>query len=111
MIHQNRLAPFALAVVLPTLSGCVVSTAAKVATAPVHIASKGVDMMTTSQSEADQKRGRDLRHREEKLGRLEREYDHHDAQCLHGDEEACEKARLDYGEIQDLQPSAAPPRR
>jgi hypothetical protein len=61
-------------------------------------------MMTTSQSEADEKRGRDLRRREEKLGRLQREYDRHNAACMHGDEESCEKARLDYGEIQDLRP-------
>jgi hypothetical protein len=111
MTHRSRLALIAIATILPPLSGCVVSTAAKVATAPVRVASKGVDMMTTSQSEADRKRGRDLRHREEKRGQLEREYNRHNAECLHGDEEACEKARLDYGEIQDLQPSAPAPQR
>jgi hypothetical protein len=68
----------------------------------VRVASKGVDVMTTSQSEADEKRGRDLRRREERLGRLEREYYRHNAECLHGNEEACDQARLDYGEIQNL---------
>ena len=59
-------------------------------------------MMTTSQSEADEKRGRQLRRREERLGRLERQYERHNADCLHGNEEACDQARLDYGEIQNL---------
>jgi hypothetical protein len=111
MMLPNRLAPLAFAIALPALSGCVVRTATTVATAPVQVASKGVDMMTTSQSEADRKRGREQRHRDEQLGRLNHAYDRHRAECLHGDEQACEKARLDYGEIQDMQPSGPPPQR
>ena len=69
------------------LSGCVVgtiaSTAVDVVTLPVKAASAGVDAVTTSQSEADQKRGRELRKAEEKAGREAR-----DAQ------ERCRKAAL-----------------
>ena len=90
---------------LPLLSGCIASTAASLVTAPVRVASRGVDMMTTSQSEADEKRGRNLRRREERLGQLERSYSRHRAQCMRGDSAACEKQRLDYGEMQTLRPT------
>jgi isocitrate lyase len=57
----------------PALSGCVVgtiaSTAVDVVTLPVKAVSAGVDAVTTSQSEADQKRGRELRREEERRGR------------------------------------------
>ena len=56
-----------------TLSGCVVGTVAKtavdVATLPVKAVSAGVDAATTSQAEADQKRGRELRKQDEERGR------------------------------------------
>jgi hypothetical protein len=55
------------------LSGCVVgtiaSTAVDVVTLPVKVVSAGVDAATTSQSEADEKRGRELRKQEEARGR------------------------------------------
>ncbi len=58
------------------LGGCVVgtiaSTAVKVATLPVKVVSAGVDAATTSQSEADEKRGRDLRKADEQRARDER---------------------------------------
>jgi hypothetical protein len=58
--------PFALA-------GCVVGTIAKtavdVATLPVKAVSAGVDAATTSQSEADEKRGRELRKQDEERGK------------------------------------------
>jgi hypothetical protein len=55
------------------LSGCVVAkTAVAVATLPVKVASAGVDAVTTSQSEADEKRGRELRKADEKRAREER---------------------------------------
>lgn len=76
------------------LSGCIAKTALDVVTLPVKVASKGVDMATTSQSEADQKRGREIRQREERLGKLGREYDKLQAQCLRGDSRACEKQSL-----------------
>ncbi len=64
--------------VLPlALSGCVVgtvaSTAVDVVTLPVKIASAGVDAVTTSQAERDEKAGREMRKREEERQRLMRE--------------------------------------
>jgi hypothetical protein len=65
-----------LALLAPTLSACVVGSVAKtavdVATLPVKAVSAGVDAATTSQSEADQKRGREIREQEERLGRERR---------------------------------------
>lgn len=62
----------ALALCLP-LCGCVVGTIASaavdVATLPVKVAAAGVDAVTTSQSEADEKRGRELRKAEEARGK------------------------------------------
>jgi hypothetical protein len=55
------------------LSGCVVGTVARtavdVATIPVKVVSAGVDAATTSQSEADEKRGRELREADEARAR------------------------------------------
>jgi hypothetical protein len=57
----------------PLLSGCVVGTVAKTAvdvvTLPVKVASAGVDAVTTSQKEADEKRGREIRKQEEERGK------------------------------------------
>ena len=76
-----------LLVLLPlALSGCVVgtiaSTAVDVVTLPVKAVSAGVDAVTTSQSESDEKRGREIRKAEEKAGRDARQW-----------EDACRKAR------------------
>jgi hypothetical protein len=87
------------------LGGCLAKTAVDVATAPVRIASKGVDLATTSQSEADEKRGRELRKREEKLGKLEREYERESKDCVKGSDSACEHARSTYNRIQELSPT------
>ena len=58
------------------LSGCVVGSVAgaavDVVTLPVKAASAGVDAVTTSQSEADEKRGRQLRKAEEEAGKRDR---------------------------------------
>jgi hypothetical protein len=64
--------PIALA-----LAGCttIASTAVDVVTLPVKVVSAGVDAATTSQSEADEKRGRELRKAEEKAGKEARERD------------------------------------
>ena len=52
------------------LSGCTVArTAVDIATIPVKVVSSGVDAATTSQSEADEKRGREIRKAEEERGR------------------------------------------
>jgi hypothetical protein len=65
---------FVLLLLVPlTLSGCVAETIAKTAitavTLPVKVVSAGVDAVTTSQAEADQKRGRELRKQEEERGK------------------------------------------
>ena len=56
-----------------SLSGCVVGTIAKtavdVATLPVKVAGHAVDAATTTQAEADQDRGRELRKQDEERGR------------------------------------------
>jgi hypothetical protein len=60
---------------VPLLGGCVgtiAKTAVDVATIPVKVVSAGVDAATTSQSEADEKRGRELRKADEKRARDER---------------------------------------
>ena len=57
---------------IPLLSGCigtVAKTAVDVVTLPVKVASAGVDAATTSQSEADEKRGREIRKEEERRGK------------------------------------------
>jgi hypothetical protein len=66
-----------LILVLPfALGGCVVETVAKTAvdvvTLPVKVVSAGVDAATTSQSEADERRGREMRKAEEMAGRQAR---------------------------------------
>jgi hypothetical protein len=53
------------------LGGCI-STAANIVTLPVKAASKTVDVLTTSQSEADESRGRAIRKREECIGKEDR---------------------------------------
>ena len=64
-----------LAALLPLLllPGCVatavVDTAVTAVTLPVKVASKAVDLATTSQSEADEKRGRALRLADERRAR------------------------------------------
>jgi hypothetical protein len=66
---------------IPALSGCVVGTVAKTAvdvvTLPVRAVSAGVDAATTSQSEADEKRGRELRREEERRGKALRQWQDH----------------------------------
>lgn len=93
------------------LSGCVAKTAWNVATAPVKVGSKAVDMATTSQSEADEKRGRELRKREERLGKLDRKYQRQLADCQHGNRNACGDARVTHAEIEETAPTVPIERR
>lgn len=51
------------------LEGCIARTAVDIVTLPVRAASAGVDAVTTSQSEADERRGREIREAEEREGR------------------------------------------
>lgn len=57
-----------IALSLP-LGGCIARTAVDIVTLPVKVVSAGVDAATTSQSEADERRGRELRQEEERAGR------------------------------------------
>lgn len=86
-------------------SGCVAKTLVDVATLPVRAGAKAVDLATTSQSEADENRGREIRRREEQLGKLERSYAKQMRKCEEGSEEACEEARATYAQIQDILPT------
>ena len=63
-----------IVLLLPTmLGGCIVgtlaSTAVDVVTLPVKAASAGVDAVTTSQSEKDEKLGRQMRKQDEERGK------------------------------------------
>ena len=84
------------------LPGCIAKTAANVVTAPVRAVGKVYDWTTVSQSERDEKRGREMRKREERLGKLERRYEDQLEDCDGGSEEACRKARETYAEMQEI---------
>ena len=101
---MRRLFYICLPLAALSLSACL-GTVADVVTAPVSVASKGVDMATTSQSEADEKRGRELRKREERLGKLERKYEKQMKRCQNGDRNACATARDTYAEMQQIIPT------
>jgi hypothetical protein len=55
------------------LTGCLARTAVDIVTLPVRAASAGVDAVTTSQSERDEARGREIRRQEEREGREARQ--------------------------------------
>jgi hypothetical protein len=55
------------------LSGCIAKTAVDLVTLPVRAVSAGVDAVTTSQSEADRARGRQVREEDERRGREARQ--------------------------------------
>jgi hypothetical protein len=75
-------------------NGCIARMAADVVTAPVKVVSKTADVLTTSQSEADEKRGRAVRKEEERIGKLSRERDKAQRACAKNPEsDAC--ARVD----------------
>jgi hypothetical protein len=82
------------------LGGCVTSIVKEVVTAPIKVVSKTADVLTTSQSEADEKRGRDMRKREERLGKLARKADKAREDCADGDQQACEKYEALQEEIE-----------
>jgi len=66
------------------LGGCLARTAVDIVTLPVRAASAGVDALTTSQAEADQRRGREIRQAEEREGREARRRER-DARRHHAD--------------------------
>jgi hypothetical protein len=104
----------AVLIAVAVLPGCVAKSAFDLATAPVRVGSKAVsttaglyDRVTVSQSEQDQKRGREIRKREERYGRLSRDYDRATRDCRGGDDDACDAARQIYAEM-DAMRSAVP---
>lgn len=94
------------ALCLLLLQGCVAALVGEVVTAPVKIVSKTADVLTTSQSESDEKRGREMRKREESLGKLARQRDKARERCDNGDVDACDKARGLDAEIAAVQDRA-----
>ncbi|WP_347302800.1 hypothetical protein V5740_12470 [Croceibacterium sp. TMG7-5b_MA50] len=96
---------FAAALLPCLLGGCLAKAAYNVATLPVRAASGAVDLATTSQSEADEARGREIRRREEQLGKLDRDYRRQRERCEDGNEDACRRAQALYAEIQRLSPT------
>ena len=94
----------ALATCSLTLSGCLARAASSVITAPVKVASKAADLATTSQSEADENRGREIRRREARLAKLERQYREESEDCADGNRGACKDAEKTREEIEELLP-------
>lgn len=110
-VMMPRLPALALTLA-PLLSGCVASSMVSLATAPVKAGARAVsttadvyDRVTVSQSERDEKRGRQIRQREERYGRLSRDYDRARSRCTRGNQDACDAARSLYGELEALRPS------
>lgn len=81
------------------LSGCV-GAATSVVTAPFKAVGKVADWSTTSQDESDRNRGRELRAREAKLGKLARKRDDAAEDCREGDAEQCQRAEVLDHEIE-----------
>jgi hypothetical protein len=92
---------FALCLMALMTSGCIARMAADVVTAPVKVVSKTADVLTTSQSEADEKRGRAIRKEEERIGKLARERDKAQRECVKNPEsEACDRLERLNDEIE-----------
>ena len=79
------------------LSGCLARTAVDIVTLPVKVVGAGVDAVTTSQAEADQRRGRQIREEEERLGREARR------------REREERRRRRAGDVEPAEPAESEP--
>ena len=95
---------FGLPLILLGLSGCGVGTLVNVATAPVRLTSKAIDLATTSQAEADENRGRELRRMEQRYGMLERDYRKAAKRCAQGSEQSCARQQSIAAEMDALRP-------
>ena len=88
------------------VSGCLaqaaLSTATSIATAPVRVGSRAVDLATTSQSEADENRGRRMRKHDDKIRKLQKRYNRQMDACNRGETAACAQASEISGEIEAL---------
>lgn len=96
---------FLLVPVALLLEACLARTAVDVVTAPVRAVSQTADWATTSQAEADRNRGREIRRREEHLGRLERDYEKLARRCEDGSADACRDALAVRREIDLVLPT------
>ncbi len=83
----------------PLLAGCV-SAVKTVVTAPVKAVGQVADWTTTSQDEADRNRGREMRKREERIGKLSRQRDKAAEKCRDGSEEQCQRAEVIEHELE-----------
>ncbi|ALJ11472.1 hypothetical protein [Sphingopyxis macrogoltabida] len=83
----------------PLLGGCV-GAVKSVVTAPVKAVGQVADWSTTSQDESDRNRGRELRKREERVGKLSRERDKATQKCRNGDQAQCQRAEVLDHEIE-----------
>jgi len=81
-----------------TVSGCLaqaaLSTATSIAAAPVRVGSRAVDLATTSQSEADENRGRRMRKNDERVRKLQKRYNRQ-MDAVAGETAACSEASRD----------------
>ena len=77
----------------PLLAGCV-SAVKTVVTAPVKAVGQVADWSTTSQDESDRNRGREMRKREERIGKLSRQRDKAAEKCREGNDEQCRRAEV-----------------
>lgn len=107
-----RLFAASLPLACALLSGCAAASAFDLATLPVRAGARAInttadayDRVTVSDSERDQKRGREIRRREERYGKLSREYDKARRDCSRGDDDACYDARSLYGEMDAMRAS------
>jgi hypothetical protein len=85
----------------PLLTGCI-SAVKTVVTAPVKAVGQVADWSTTSQDESDRNRGRELRKREEQMGKLSRQRDKATEKCRDGNNEQCQRAEVLDHEIEAL---------
>ena len=104
MLPMRALPLTALALASFALQGCLARAAVDVVTLPVKAVSAGVDAATTSQSEADENRGREIRKREERLGKLERDLEKQMERCADGNDKACDEAQAIRAEMKALIP-------
>ncbi|MGN6691768.1 MAG: hypothetical protein ACTHJU_12570 [Sphingopyxis sp.] len=86
---------------LPLLTGCV-SAVKTVVTAPVKAVGQVADWSTTSQDEADRNRGREMRKREEQMGKLSRQRDKAAEKCRDGQQDQCQRAEVLEHEIEAM---------
>ncbi len=93
--------PLLLCLAPLALGGCV-GAVTSVVTAPVKAVGKVADWSTTSQDESDRNRGRKLRKREARIGKLARERDDAAEDCREGDAERCQRAEVLDHEIEAM---------